>query len=226
MDRYPSEIDLQAVRDFTGSPHGFVDLLTTLWWGGEPAMGVGDAVVTVALVTHGWSGNEELVSVAQDTSFWSQFWARSVRGGRFEFTVPVDRWDDPRSVFATSPPNAALVRALAGLPQDWSDGSVTALAALWEVAERAAALNGVDLPGAAPDDGLTYRAVPTADGRWAVRRSWGGYVAEAANGERWGSSSRAQAREVAHALNGAPRTSTGHEHIDPSPAGTSTPRRS
>jgi hypothetical protein len=40
------------------------------------------------LHTGGWSGNEEIVQVLEETFFWYFYWQKSERGGHYYFEVP------------------------------------------------------------------------------------------------------------------------------------------
>jgi hypothetical protein len=40
------------------------------------------------LHTGGWSGNEEIISVLQNSMFWVMYWQKSERGGHYYFELP------------------------------------------------------------------------------------------------------------------------------------------
>lgn len=98
-DAYPTDGDLAALAAFTGTPREFAEHLIAAWseYGTariEHGFGAGgEDVVRVTLVTGGWSGNEEILSVAHRTTFWTLFWDSSNRGGRHCFEIPASVWD-------------------------------------------------------------------------------------------------------------------------------------
>lgn len=40
---------------------------------------------SLTLITGGWSDNEEIISVLQNTLFWTFYWQQSERGGKYIF---------------------------------------------------------------------------------------------------------------------------------------------
>lgn len=53
---------------------------------GSDERSYGEAVPWIEVATHGWSGNEDLVSALQENRlFWCSCWSRSYRGGRYRF---------------------------------------------------------------------------------------------------------------------------------------------
>jgi hypothetical protein len=65
-----------------------VSYLKTIWWMPEYVKyyeGT-DRKWTLELVTGGWSGNEEIIGILEDTFFWFIFWQLSERGGRYVFS--------------------------------------------------------------------------------------------------------------------------------------------
>jgi hypothetical protein len=86
MNDYPSESDLQRIRDW---PHddllAMIDFIAGIWhWEDYFKRGV-DIVITH---TGGWSGNEDIISAMEDNKvFWCMCWQSSERGGKHVFDI-------------------------------------------------------------------------------------------------------------------------------------------
>jgi hypothetical protein len=97
VDGYPTEAALDHIRRFEGTPAEFVTLLSDAS-SYNPVM-VEDTVQEffdrpgkrISYVTHGWSGNEDVIGVVETTVFWLRFWDSVHRGGLYRMFVP-DKW--------------------------------------------------------------------------------------------------------------------------------------
>lgn len=92
-----SDEDFAEFEGFRGSPSEYVDEWNRLGWG-KPAQ-VTDIkdrfdrdIKKVEFVTHGWSGNEHLVSIIERTLFHFAWWESSHRGGLTVWHIPFDAW--------------------------------------------------------------------------------------------------------------------------------------
>ncbi|TXH10711.1 MAG: hypothetical protein E6R04_04430 [Spirochaetes bacterium] len=96
-DGYPTVEGIAAVQNFSGTPHGFVELLREVW-SHEDLVSVHDTdggVMEIRCVTVGWSGNEELISAIEESMFGLRFWESSHRGGLHVYHVPNHLWFSP-----------------------------------------------------------------------------------------------------------------------------------
>lgn len=97
---YPTEPELQAILEFTGTPLQFVDYIQSIWWHDYystelAADSVLGQVRSWKISTAGWSGNEEIIGYVERTFFHFFYWHQSTRGGHYEFRIPVEKWDKP-----------------------------------------------------------------------------------------------------------------------------------
>jgi hypothetical protein len=108
---YPTEWGLRLVRNFSGTPNQFVDLLGKLWrWPsfisrGERMNDEGKLVMRLRLATGGWSGHEEIISELGGTFFSFRFWQSSHRGGKHVYDVPKADWDTVSQLGALTGPD-------------------------------------------------------------------------------------------------------------------------
>lgn len=115
-DGYPTTQELQAILDFEGTPAEFVDYINSIWWydGFTIKNGRDDfkrGVKRCYLSTWGWSGNEEIVSVLQQTWFWMLYWQESRRGGHYTFEVSTKQaWNNKLSVGSFGMPHSKVER--------------------------------------------------------------------------------------------------------------------
>lgn len=93
-DGYPDESELEAIRDFTGTPREFVEYIGSIWRGGagwdltEKDAEWGDRKEWVAtFVTGGWSGCEDVIGVVSETAFSFSFHSLWKRGGLWEYRI-------------------------------------------------------------------------------------------------------------------------------------------
>lgn len=100
MSTYPASEQLTDLATFTGTAQQYAETIRDLWWPDgngatitETVDDQGSPVVEVRLATAGWSGNEEIVSVIQQSFFHAMFWHMSRRGGLHVYQVPVWAWD-------------------------------------------------------------------------------------------------------------------------------------
>lgn len=87
-DGYPTDEELNRVRNWdlkAHSAHELVDYLSDIWW--HEDIGVVVKGNTIRLHTHGWSGNEDIISMLRQTMFWFLFWEKSERGGHYTFKI-------------------------------------------------------------------------------------------------------------------------------------------
>jgi hypothetical protein len=97
-DGYPTENELDRIKhwDVIKDPFGLIDFLESIWhwpdWGIRKEEGESEhsnkRCLKFHLSTGGWSGNESIIQVLQETSFWYMFWVSSQRGGHYEFEIP------------------------------------------------------------------------------------------------------------------------------------------
>ena len=90
-DEYPSEEDLQRIREWPSTDlDGLMEFVRSLWkyadWGWS------QEGRRFSISTAGWSGNEELIEAMQENFvFWALCWQSSRKGGHFEFDLPEHR---------------------------------------------------------------------------------------------------------------------------------------
>lgn len=101
MSDYPTEQELKEIETLGGilfeKPqtdlkfNEFIEQLQELWYF--------DTYIeyeeennkwTLELHTAGWSGNESIIGVIQDTMFWFLYWQKSERGGHYYFKGKLD----------------------------------------------------------------------------------------------------------------------------------------
>lgn len=125
-DGYPTDEALQTLIDYEGRPRGFIELVHSMWTHGsaEPERMTdefGREVYRWRLITGGWSGNETTIGVIQErTMFWFRFWRMSLRGGLYEFDIPVELYNRKGAIVHWNfPSEADRVRAeiLAGIEE-------------------------------------------------------------------------------------------------------------
>lgn len=93
-DGYPTQDGLEAIKNFSGhiaTPGAKLDIETLLellhvvWYFPDYIKRNGRQL---ELHTGGWSGNEEIISVLQESMFWYLYWQKSERGGHYYFELP------------------------------------------------------------------------------------------------------------------------------------------
>lgn len=97
---YPTEDELNKLKNWDGikDPKGLIDFLEEIWhW---PELGFTKKkgrdqlfkkpCIKLYLSTGGWSGNEDIIKILQETFFWHLFWVNSHRGGHYEFEIPIN----------------------------------------------------------------------------------------------------------------------------------------
>jgi len=90
MNEYPTQEELDKIKnwDAIGDPLGLIDFIESIWW--TPSFGFkysGKRTKKLELHTGGWSGNEDIIGVLNETMFWACFWEKSFRGGHYYFTI-------------------------------------------------------------------------------------------------------------------------------------------
>lgn len=91
--------DLSALRNYTGTPKGFVEAFTPFLatYGGvkvfqsENVFGLDGYRVEV--VTGGYSDHEEVASLIENSFFGFCFWESIHRGGLFVYEISADQWE-------------------------------------------------------------------------------------------------------------------------------------
>ena len=97
-DGYPTEISLNAIRDWHWSDaDGWFEFIKSVWW--MPTWGWDDKtesdefdsdkiVRRIYMSTGGWSGNESCIRAMQDNHMmWHLNWLQSRRGGHYTFQL-------------------------------------------------------------------------------------------------------------------------------------------
>ena len=90
VDGYPTEEFLEYIRGFTmdDNLNEYLAVLQAGWWQNEWGFVYeGQNREILHLHTGGWSGNEDTISVLQNTMFWGMYWEESRRGGHYTFTL-------------------------------------------------------------------------------------------------------------------------------------------
>jgi len=94
-DKYPSEEELQAIKewDILAQPVSeLVAFLESLWW-----MADWGCVLDgnkLELHTGGWSGNESIMDALRNHwMFWNICWVKHIRGGHFYFEIGMNFWE-------------------------------------------------------------------------------------------------------------------------------------
>jgi len=96
-DGYPTEEELKTIREWRWienrkSLPDLLEYIEDCWWVSERHfICTGKKVLRLTLHTGGWSGNEEIIAALQENvdHFWSCFWEKSVRGGHYDFRIPL-----------------------------------------------------------------------------------------------------------------------------------------
>lgn len=84
QDGYPTDDELQRVRDWPADdPKGWMKYIRTIWHLAD--WGFHDKGDEWRVSTGGWSGNEEIIRVMQDTDLWFRVWESTRRGGHYIF---------------------------------------------------------------------------------------------------------------------------------------------
>jgi len=93
-DGYPLKAELKEIEMWShisslGDMQRFVNFLKGLWWLNAEGFRKYEksGIVYIELHTYGWSGNEEVIGVLQETLFWTFFWQKSERGGHYYFEI-------------------------------------------------------------------------------------------------------------------------------------------
>jgi len=91
QDGYPTDEELQRIRDWPLHFEGLVEFVAQLW---RYPCGVKRRGRVVVLHTFGWSGNEEVIgALQQHPVFWCFCWQKSFRGGHYWFALPRPKGD-------------------------------------------------------------------------------------------------------------------------------------
>jgi hypothetical protein len=92
---YPTEKEIARLKECAGSIvdyagidiEGLIETLLEVWWHPDYVKRNGRYL---ELHTSGWSGNEEIVSVLQESMFWLMCWYKTERGGHYYFELLKD----------------------------------------------------------------------------------------------------------------------------------------
>jgi hypothetical protein len=94
LDGYPTEEELKGLYKLACDSDyllknidEFLEQIRDLWW--RPDWGFKyESNGKLELHTGGWSGNEDVVSKLENTTFWLMYWSMSKRGGHYWFDIP------------------------------------------------------------------------------------------------------------------------------------------
>ena len=91
---YPTKEELKRLKEYCGhfdvpnfdmKVKKVLEFLQELWHWSDYIRHEDNAL---ELHTGGWSGNEEIISVLQNSMFWVMYWQKSERGGHYYFELP------------------------------------------------------------------------------------------------------------------------------------------
>lgn len=90
MNDYPSKQDFKQIRQLAkkcpSTINELLDKMKDVWW--MPDWGYRFTKRRfLYLSTGGWSGNEDIISVLENTPFWWLYWVSSRRGGHYIFHI-------------------------------------------------------------------------------------------------------------------------------------------
>ena len=88
-DGYPTKQEIEQLKIYSGHPldiEQLINFLPEIWY--MPDWGIHRNGKHFELHTAGWSGNEEIIGVLQESFFWFMFWQKSERGGHYYFELP------------------------------------------------------------------------------------------------------------------------------------------
>ena len=88
----PTEEQLKKIQDWDitikDDISDFIDYLRTAWNYAEIGYFLHDPPYSyLELHTGGWSGNEAIIEVLENTLFWTMCWQKSLRGGHYYFEI-------------------------------------------------------------------------------------------------------------------------------------------
>ncbi len=73
---YPTEVFLVCIAEKIDLPNtkedleSIIDVIQSVWWGGENSIIYNEDALTLELITGGWSGNEDIISAFSRTFLW------------------------------------------------------------------------------------------------------------------------------------------------------------
>lgn len=102
---YPTDEALELITNFEGTPRQLFGLVKELWYTSDSAhiseQPNDDGDYEIVLVTVGWSGNESIVGALEASwGIGTLCWHSSTRGGRHEYRVRSEKWDNPIGALA------------------------------------------------------------------------------------------------------------------------------
>jgi hypothetical protein len=99
-DGYPTDHELQLIRDWSSDWSDLLTFVRGCWWAAEWGWDDKDdgAEHLWRISTGGWSGNETIIAALQQNEpFWATCWQSTRVGGHYEFvTRSVSRFDGAR----------------------------------------------------------------------------------------------------------------------------------
>lgn len=100
QDEYPSDEDLNELENFEGSAKEMIEYAASIYsdygWihvSDGYSKVIRQKVKRIEMVTGGWSGNEDVIGVLQETLLWGLYWRKSERGGYYMFEIPEKDYD-------------------------------------------------------------------------------------------------------------------------------------
>ena len=116
-DGYPTKRGIKQLKTYCGHLRtentkldigSLVELLKEIWY--MPDWGIHRSGRRFELHTGGWSGNEEIIGVLEESLFWHMYWWRSERGGHYYLELP--DYNDIRTLY--------LAGAIDGVTPEWA----------------------------------------------------------------------------------------------------------
>ena len=101
---YPTDEQLDRIKQWDTLAIGvkpLVEYVESLWWAPDWGFKLRDGYIQwdrrrakkLELHTGGWSGNEDIIGALRSSFFWFLYWQKSLRGGHYWFTIPLDSWE-------------------------------------------------------------------------------------------------------------------------------------
>lgn len=101
-DGYPTAAELRKLKKIAGKTplelfntdhREIIEYIRSIWW--QPDWGFklsGKNKLKLELHCGGWSGNEEIIGVLEDSWFWAMYWQMTKRGGHYWFEIDLKRY--------------------------------------------------------------------------------------------------------------------------------------
>jgi hypothetical protein len=174
-DGYPTDDELDALSNFTGTAREFFAAVHDLWSYKDfvTETTVTDdfsrEVIEIQLITGGWSGNESVAGVIAKTLVHFMWWQSSERGGLTVYRVPVSIYDTPFESGLGWP--ATAVEDEAESLREWKANAEITLAENKRVMDRAASL--LEAVEETWSPGSTWSATAPGSSARSGWRPWG-----------------------------------------------------